>query len=282
MDKLNRTYQLMAFDMDGTVLNDVKQITPDTQAAIREALGAGKDIVFCSGRAVSECRDFLALFPEMNYLVCECGAFIYDVKNKKCLWKKTIDTRVVKEIRDALKDVDFMPQVFSGGELYHNREQTPLLAHYLMAPYAEAVPKIVIGVDDVFAKLISEEITAEKINLYHTCVEDREVTRAALQARNLPLKYSDTEIASMEVYPEEVNKGTGLKMLSQLTGISLEDMVMVGDADNDLDGLETAGLAIAMGNANDHVRDASDVVVADNNHDGCAQAIRKYLLGQEV
>ena len=56
---------------------------------------------------------------------------------------------------------------------------------------------------------------------------------------------------------------------------------MVGDADNDLGGLRTAGLAVAMGNANDHVKAVCQVQVADNNHDGCAEAIEKYLLGEE-
>ena len=55
---------------------------------------------------------------------------------------------------------------------------------------------------------------------------------------------------------------------------------MVGDADNDLAGLRAAGLAVAMGNANEHVRRICHVVVADNNHDGCAEAIEKYLIAQ--
>ena len=53
---------------------------------------------------------------------------------------------------------------------------------------------------------------------------------------------------------------------------------MVGDADNDREVLQTAGLAIAMGNAADHIKALADVVVADCNHDGCAEAIEKYLL----
>ena len=56
---------------------------------------------------------------------------------------------------------------------------------------------------------------------------------------------------------------------------------MVGDADNDCSALKAAGLAVAMGNANSNVKAVSDVVVADNNHNGCGEAIYRFLLGRE-
>ena len=59
-------------------------------------------------------------------------------------------------------------------------------------------------------------------------------------------------------------------------------MIMVGDADNDLEALKASGLAVAMGNANEHVKKVCAVQVADNNHGGCAQAIRRYLLGEDI
>lgn len=60
--------------------------------------------------------------------------------------------------------------------------------------------------------------------------------------------------------------------------ISMEQTIAVGDADNDLDILKQAGLAVAMGNANENVKNIADVIVNDNDHGGCAQTIRDYLL----
>ena len=60
--------------------------------------------------------------------------------------------------------------------------------------------------------------------------------------------------------------------------MSLVKQLTVGDADNDLDVLKRAGLSVAMGNANDNVKKIADVVVEDCDHDGCVQAIEKYLL----
>ena len=76
-----------------------------------------------------------------------------------------------------------------------------------------------------------------------------------------------------------MTKGTGLLALAPQLGISPEQTIAVGDADNDLPMLRAAGLAVAMGNANENARAASDVTVADNDHSGCAEAIHRFLLG---
>lgn len=83
---------------------------------------------------------------------------------------------------------------------------------------------------------------------------------------------------SLEISPLGVTKGYGLKKLCKHLNIEVEQSIVVGDADNDLDVLKTAGLAVAMGNANANVKKIADVEVMDNDHDGVAEAIYKYLL----
>ena len=90
-----------------------------------------------------------------------------------------------------------------------------------------------------------------------------------------------SETSSLEFSPAGVSKGSGLAELCHITGLPLEATIAVGDSDNDLPILERAGLAVAMGNARERVRQAAGAVVADNDHDGCAEAIRRFLLGDE-
>lgn len=88
----------------------------------------------------------------------------------------------------------------------------------------------------------------------------------------------NAEDTSLEISPLGVTKGYGLKKLCKHLNIEVEQSIVVGDADNDLDVLKTAGLAVAMGNANANVKKIADVEVMDNDHDGVAEAIYKYLL----
>ena len=82
----------------------------------------------------------------------------------------------------------------------------------------------------------------------------------------------------MRLRLKELTRQAGLLALCRHLDISPEETIVVGDADNDKEILQTAGLAIAMGNAADHIKALADVVVADCDHDGCAEAIEKYLL----
>ena len=75
-----------------------------------------------------------------------------------------------------------------------------------------------------------------------------------------------------------VSKGSAIKSIAEYYGVNLEDIIAVGDAGNDLPMLETAGLSIAMGNAYQHVKDACDVVVSDNNSDGIKEVIEKFCI----
>ena len=106
--------------------------------------------------------------------------------------------------------------------------------------------------------------------------EDRDAAIASLAGEDVNIVCCEKH--SIEITHASVTKGTGLLALAAQLGIPAEETIAVGDADNDLPMLRAAGLGVAMGNANENARAASDVTVADNDHDGCAEAIRRFLL----
>ena len=78
----------------------------------------------------------------------------------------------------------------------------------------------------------------------------------------LPLTFAFAETTSLEMTPKGVSKGSGLTILAKHLGVDLEAVIAVGDADNDREMLETAGLAVAMGNAIDSIKTIADVITA--------------------
>ena len=72
-------YQLIAFDMDGTLLNSNKQISPETLNAIKRATDAGKTVILCTGRNLAELNAFTEIIPGLRYLDCVSGACVYGV-----------------------------------------------------------------------------------------------------------------------------------------------------------------------------------------------------------
>jgi len=116
-----------------------------------------------------------------------------------------------------------------------------------------------------------------KLNLYFRSETERTTAREKLQ--DLPVNMVFSEKTSLEFTASGATKGIGLVRLCEELGIPVSQTIAVGDADNDLDIMATAGLAVAMGNARVHIKAAADVVVSDNDHGGCAEAIDRYLLG---
>lgn len=271
-------YQLIALDLDGTALTGEKTMDGATIEAIRLALRMGKEVVFCTGRPVAEVRDFLKPFPKMHYLLCESGALLYDLWEEQPLLRAPLPEQAVAALEEVIGERDICPVAFVCGDYVIGEKHAHNMAKYRMGEFQEAVLRIGTLVDDVFAYLRRPDLSADKINLFHTTPEERSGSRRMLEEKGIPLYLADGEISSLECTALGVHKGAGLQELSQRTGIPLAQMIMVGDADNDLEALQTAGLAVAVGNASDTVKRACDAVVADNEHSGCAEAICKYLL----
>lgn len=275
---MKKNYHVIALDMDGTVLNDKKKMGEQTRLAIHKALASGKEVVFCTGRSVAEMTEFLEEFPDMHYLCLESGALLYDHHNSKVLDTHTIDKNVVCAIRKIVDTKDVLPQIFSNGRTLMNQDKLNHLEHYHIEAYRDTYERVATPVKNVFETITAENSGAEKINLFHTSPEDREHTRQLLMEQNLPLTLVYSEYASLECTAPDISKVIGLQSLCKILNITMEDVIMVGDADNDRTALEGAGLAIAMKNANPQIKEICDVIVSDNNHDGCAEAIEKYLL----
>ena len=145
---------------------------------------------------------------------------------------------------------------------------------YQMSIYQLMFKRVATTVDDIIDYAKNHPI--EKINLYHQNEAARAETFEKL--KDLSLSFAFAETTSLEISPSNVTKGKGLIKLCDFLDIELSKTIAVGDADNDLDVLKTAGLAVAMKNANDNVKKICDVIVADNDHDGCKEAIEKYRI----
>ena len=84
----------------------------------------------------------------------------------------------------------------------------------------------------------------------------------------------------LEFNPKDTNKGTALKRLSEYLNIPMEETMALGDSYNDIEMLETAGLGVAMANSPKDIKDISDyTTLADNNNNGVAEAINKFIFG---
>ena len=271
-------YELIAFDMDGTLLNSQKEITPRTLAALKKAAAAGKQIALSTGRCRPELTAYTALVPGIRYFICTSGALVYDVHEQKEIYKKPLEPELVRRLLEISKEEDLMVHLLDAESIVQT-DQFESMGNYGMGVYKPMYERVVTVWDDLYEAYCAAPFPVEKVNFYHRDPEARERTKERLREAGLPVIMVNAEKGSLELSAEGVDKGAGLQKLCEYLKLPLDKTIAVGDADNDITILQKAGLAIAMGNALPKIKALSAAVVADCDHDGCAEAVETYLLG---
>ena len=255
-------YQLIALDMDGTLLDSKKRVLPSSLDAIRRASDAGKAVAISSGR----CPAMVALYkddlPGVRYAICCAGATIYDLEQDKTMFEQCLDPAFVDRALEVAEGLGFfLLEVTSGANVYMQPDEV------------EHVEEVGVG-----AHALARELRGNlsKLNFHFASVEARDRCRELLEGDDVVI--TNAERSTMEFTARGIDKGQGVARLAQILGIDNDQTIAVGDAENDLSMLRSAGLGVAMGNALPEAVAAADVQVADNDHDGVAEAIRRYLL----
>lgn len=269
-------YKLIAFDMDGTLLQSDKTMAETSLSSIKEAFNNGKEVVLATGRPKSELHMYANELANIRYGVLESGAIVYDFENDKVLDKQVIPADVSKRISAIVKANDVMVVLMVDGRGYIQQDHFDNIADYHMIIYEDLYRDSANFVPAILPKLEAEIGNFEKINLYFKNNELRDFYFNELSQDNITL--AKAEETAIEITAKGVEKGQGLKTLCSLLGYSIEEAIAVGDADNDESMIRDAGLGVAMANANATIRELADVMVASNNQGGIQEAIQKYLL----
>ncbi len=274
-------YQLIAFDMDGTLLDSKKEVLPSSVEAIDEALAAGKEVAIASGRCPRMVLMYRDVLPHVRYAICSAGAAIVDLHAARVLETTEIPRSAIQKAMTASHSMDKLIETTCDGEFIVSRPEVNHCERYSLAVYKSLYleqGKILPTADDAEAFTVDPTHRIQKLNIHYTNTQDRDAVIAALEGEDVNVVLC--EKASIEITHASVTKGTGLLALAAQLGIPAEQTIAVGDADNDLPMLRDAGLGVAMGNANENARAAAAAIVADNDHNGCAEAVRRFLLGQ--
>ena len=218
-------YKLIAFDMDGTLLNSRKQISEHTLEAINRAFDAGKEVILSTGRCVAELREYFKRIPGLRYVVCSSGAILYDVKEEKILYSNSISIELAEKILAESKKEDLMVHLLAIESIVQKKD-IPQMERFGMGVYRPMYEKVTTQVDDIYEYYKEHPFEVPKLNLYHATAEGRERTRKRLAGLDLVL--ADAEKTALECSATGVTKGTGLLRLCEYLGVEPEETIAVG------------------------------------------------------
>jgi len=269
------SYKLVAIDMDGTLLNSEGKISNRTRQAINEASNKGVYIVLATGRILKSALNYSSKLNLNKPIISSNGALIID-ENKRVIYEKPMDLNTVKEIvRIGLEEEIY----------YHFYDEENFYANV----YIEDIIKFYNNDDvdkenqirvNIFKDI--DDLILDNINVYKFLFIDNDISRLnSLKYRLNGIKgvsISSSWSNNLEVMDQGVSKGNSLKFLCEKLNISAEEVIAIGDNENDISMIEFAGLGVAMENGVEKVKSAADLVTSSNDEDGVAKVIEKYIL----
>ncbi len=270
------TIQLIAMDVDGTLADSKKRVGARTVRVIEEAAQRGIQLAVCTGRSTREIREIAERLPWVLYGITANGAYLVDLRKQKIIDKQLLSIEDIRSIYGCLKGFDMMFELYTEDKVLAPAQCLKDLDHYGVGNLKELVKSSRTGIEDFDNLLYTRTEGAGKINIFFTSPKQRD--QAAERARVLPYYMTHQEATNLEFTKKGTTKGRGLQHLAKMLQIESQNVMAIGDNNNDIPMLEYAGLPVAMGNGLDSLKEIAAFVTKTNDEDGVGYAIEQLAL----
>lgn len=274
---------MICVDLDGTLLCDDHQTIPAANLeAIREAAKAGVAVVPCTGRILSRVPQSVREVPQLRYAIVINGAQVLDTLQDRVLYSAYLPVETVLRAMEQFAPLQLMPEVYQGDRMLISRQDLARLAKTGMErAHLEYMLHKETPVEDLEAHLRAHPDGICKLQFpYFESLAQRDAVREELE-RWGGLKMSYSMERNLEINAEGATKGQAIRALSAALGLGLDEVMAIGDGENDRDMLSTAGCSVAMANAAPSLQSLAAHVTGSNEEGGVAMAIRAALRGGE-
>lgn len=269
--------KILFLDLDGTLLNDRKEITGGNRRAINQALARGHRVVITTGRPLKSAilqAEKLGMTGKGCYLIAFNGGMIYDCFRRSLLHHQALSIETACQVVDEANRRGLHIQTYDDRDVLVE----PRCDNESVRRYCSLINMDFRVIRDVRQDLVQAPAKCLVID-YHNQRPLKEMEAWVLEhmAGKADSFFSCDQY--LEVVPVGTGKGPAVVQLCRLLDIPIDRAVAVGDAANDLSMIRAAGTGVAMANGTDEVKAIADYVTQrDNNHDGIAEVIERFFL----
>lgn len=266
-------YKLLALDLDGTLTNSKKEITPHTLEVLMQAQQQGLRLVLASGRPTAGIKPLarqLQLDKFGGYILAFNGGLIIDCTTGEPIYENLLETDVYPHLYEKGNTEDFrilsyvddhiacedIENEYVRYEARLNKMPLMKLDNFLEQINFREPKCLIVGNEDKLVHLEKELASyyEGKMSIYRS------------------------EPFFLEVLPLGIDKAKRLEFLLNHLGMKREELMACGDGFNDLSMIQYAGLGVAMSNAQPVVKESADYITLSNEEDGVAAAVKKFVL----
>jgi Cof subfamily protein (haloacid dehalogenase superfamily) len=269
-------YKLLVIDIDGTLINKYGEISTDNREALSLAQDSGMQVSLSTGRSLKSSLRFIDQLSLDNYHIFFDGALVSSAEpGFEEIYAQPISDTVLRQMIEFAHQYDIDLELYSVTHYFAERETWSTEAHRQFFGFEPTIvdftglwerARIIKG-----ALVVTTPQEEAKARSFGNHFAD-----SLHFSRVMTPTYPD--VTFINILAPDTSKGRALEAMASHLGISLAEVVAVGDGRNDISLLSTAGLGIAMGNAHDELKKVADHITLDVEEDGLGAAIKQFLL----
>jgi Cof subfamily protein (haloacid dehalogenase superfamily) len=272
-----RKIKLVATDLDGTLLTREMGLSRENREALERCIREDITVVIATGRSLSSVPEYVREIEGLRWLVCANGAKIYDNVTGEQLFSDCLSTEAIESVWDIIEDETIMKEVFYNGVPYTGQFSFDNLEDYgvpdYFADYVRATRK---PVPDLAAFTRERQTEIENINFIYSGDEDK-LSLLHKLAEHRELYTLTTSLPfNFEIGGIGVDKSKAIDIIAKQAGISPDEVMCIGDNNNDVAMIRYAGVGVAVEDAVTAAKEAAEFITASNERDGVAFAIGIY------
>lgn len=269
-------YKLLVLDVDGTLLNSQRELTKRTVATLRKVQSIGIKVALASGRptyGILPIAKALDLGNHDGFIISYNGAQVVSARTGEVLFERSIDPQMIPYLEKKAQKTGMTMAYYDGDEVISTDIQNEHIVDEakMNGMKLRQVEQLSIAIED------------RPTEVMLVCDDEEELAGLSDHMQRHLNGVMDTIHSNpymLEIVGYQVGKSYAMSALVQKMGISLDEVIAIGDGGADINMIQMAGTGIAMGNATENVRRCADFSTLDNDHDGAALAIEKAIVAE--
>jgi len=275
---MERTYKIIASDLDMTLLNNACEVSPKNWAAIQRMHQLGVHFVPASGRSFEEMPKDLRNCPAIRYYISSDGSVIYD-KVTGTSHELALSRELGHEVLDKLYSYPVCIMLHAENRSYVE-ESTHHADHYRAFHMNQIWVNFALEYDKPISDLKSFAYslpTIQSFCVFFQNMEDLLECKAWIE-QDERLLVAQTDPCNLEIFSARAGKGNAIRFLAEILSVPVEETIAVGDSTNDMTMIQAAGLGLAMENAVPELKAAADAIICSNQEHGIDYILRNYIM----